>query len=378
MKITITDEYKDSKITLPSFDVPVFVNKMKEFIDRAKQLEKNAPKIIGSYDHLGIVGIGGSQVQPYVFKPHSKVSVTHLEVPDPYILNDFQNKEIEKTKILYLSRSGTTKEVLSFIPYLMDYSSIVVTNRGPLQEIANQLGWTMISVSHDISGRFAIQNELGIMPMIAMGIDSNEFLTSLKNSYKKFFKEGSHAEQVAIAIFNLEQSGIAKMRILPSGIYTQGLGILLTQLINESVPKNPQDKIDASIHIMPRGAHSDLQRWYGGEKDSFIFSLSCSDYIDDEQPLDVPPEVRKLVPGSRAKSGSHLNITSKAVEDTFPGPVFKLVLEKDTVSETANVVGFLHAVTIRLCQIKGSNPFNQPAVQEYKTRATEIYQKLKK
>ncbi|MFX0087172.1 MAG: hypothetical protein ACFFAU_16095 [Candidatus Hodarchaeota archaeon] len=378
MKVSIADEYKDSSFALPSFNVPEFVNKMKEFIDRAKQLEKNAPKIIGSYDHLGIVGIGGSQVQPYVFKPHSKVSVTHLEVPDPYILNDFRKKEIKKTKILYLSRSGTTKEVLSFIPFLMDYPSIVVTNRGPLRDIANQLGWTMISVSHDISGRFAIQNELGVMPMIAMGIDSIEFLSSLKISYKKFFKEGSQAEQVAIAVFNLEQSGITKLRILPSGMYTQGLGILLTQLINESVPKSSKDKIDASLHVMPRGAHSDLQRWYGGEKDSFIFSLSCTDYIDDDQPLDVPPEVRKLVPGSRAKAGDHLNITSKAVEDTFPGPVFKLVLEKDTVSETANVVGFLHAVTIRLCQIKGSNPFDQPAVQQYKVKATEIYRKLKK
>ncbi|MHA2304522.1 MAG: hypothetical protein ACXACU_03950 [Candidatus Hodarchaeales archaeon] len=374
MKITIPAEYKDFKTDLPPFEVPDFVPKMKEFIERAKQLEKNASKIMGEYDHLGIVGIGGSQVQPFVLKPHASVSVTHLEVPDPYVLRELQDKDVQ---ILYISRSGQTREVLSFIPHLIEYPSTVVTNGGSLLEIANKLGWSIISVSHDISGRFAIQNELGIIPMIAMGINSVEFLTSLKDSYQKYFRKGSLAEQTAIALYALEQAGKAKMRILPSGVYTHGLGTLLTQLINESVPKDPQDKLDASLHIMPRSAHSDLQRWYGGINDSFLFSLSCKDYEADEPFMDIPKNVHKLIPGPKARSGKHLNITTFAVEDTFPGPVFRLILEEDTIAETAHCVGFLHALTIRLCQIKGSNPFDQPAVQLYKDRAAEIYQKLK-
>ncbi|WP_455464468.1 hypothetical protein [Candidatus Hodarchaeum mangrovi] len=376
MKILLPDGFRDQIDPIPPFEIPDFVKNMDKFISRAKQLEKNIPKVLGTYEHLGIVGIGGSQVQPLIFRPHSKVSVTHLEVPDPYVLKELASYESNKTRIIYCSRSGTTKEVISFIPYLLEYQSLVVTNGGPLLEVCDELGWSRVSVGHDVSGRFAIQNELGIVPMIAMGLDSNEFLSGLKNSYKENFKRGSLADEVALIFFNLEKNEFAKIRILPSGQFTQGLGILFTQLINESVPKHLQDALDASLHIMPRSAHSDLQRWYGGVKDSAIFTFQCEEYLEDIEPEGYPKHLKKIIPGIKAKSGQHLNITSRAVEDTFPGPVFKCLLEKNSVTETAYCVGFLHALTIRLCQLKGSNPFDQPAVQQYKDRATEIYKKL--
>ncbi|MHA1228068.1 MAG: hypothetical protein ACTSR2_12785 [Candidatus Hodarchaeales archaeon] len=376
MKIILPEGYKETPDRHPEFETPDFVNLMDKFIERAHQLEKNIPKVLGGYDHLGIVGIGGSQVQPFVFEPHAKVSVTHLEVPDPYVLNKLYNHDSSETRIIYCSRSGSTKEVLSFIPFLLDYESLVVTNGDPLLKIANELGWLRVSVSHDISGRFAIQNELGIVPMIAMGLDSVEFLSSLKKGYKNYFKRGSTAETAAVQFYNLEKNGLAKVRILPSGFFTKGLGILFTQLINESVPKNENDLIDASLHIMPRGAHSDLQRWYGAVKDSFIFTMSCEKYDEDVESIAVPKFLKNLVPGIKAKAGQHLNITTKAVEDTFPGPVFRMKVENDSISETAQAVSFLHALTVRLAQLKGSNPFDQPAVQQYKERASQIYKKL--
>ncbi len=377
MKIVVPENFNEPPSEMDSFLIPDFVKKMNEFISRAKQLKTSVPSVLGEYKHLGIVGIGGSQVQPLIFKPHCSFPTTHLEVPDPYILNDFLKQDIKDTRVIYCSRSGTTNEVLSFIPYLMDYDSLVVTNGGALLEVANQFGWSIVSVTHDISGRFAIQNELGVVPMIAMGLDPDEFLSNLKKSYGKFFKKGSSAEEAAIKIWNLEQSGISKAKILPSGHYTNGLGILLTQLLNESVPKHSSDALDTSLHLMPRSAHSDVQRWYGGINDSFLFSIFCSEYLNDLVEEDFPKKLGKIVPGIKAKAGQHLNITSKAVADTFPGPVFQIELEKNTVAETAKCVGFFHALTIRLCQLKGSNPFDQPAVQNYKDRASQLYTKLK-
>ncbi len=377
MKITSPEKYVERPPDMKPFLVPDFVKKMNEFISRAKQLKSSIPNVLGDYSHLGIVGIGGSQVQPLVFKPHATVPTSHLEVPDPYVLNEFLKNDIKNTRVIYCSRSGMTNEVLSFIPYLMDYDSLVVTNGGSLLEVANQFGWSMVSVTHDISGRFAVQNELGIVPMIAMGLDPEDFLSNLKKSYGTFFKKGSIAEEIAIKIWNLEQSGISKVKILPSGYFTQGLGILTTQLLNESVPKKSTDTLDTSLHIMPRSAHSDVQRWYGGVNDSFLISFLCSDYSNDLSEEDFPKNLKKLVPGIKGRAGQHLNITSRAVADTFPGPVFQIELEKNTISETAQCVGFLHAVTVRLCQLKGSNPFDQPAVQQYKDKASLIYKKLK-
>jgi glucose-6-phosphate isomerase len=376
VKISIPENFTERPPNMEPFLVPEFVKKMNEFISRAKQLKTSIPNVLGEYKTLGIVGIGGSQVQPLVFEPLSSIPTTHLEVPDPYILNNFLNQDIKNTRVIYCSRSGMTNEVLSFIPFLMDFDSLVVSNGGTLLEVANQFGWSIVSVTHDISGRFAIQNELGIVPMIAMGLNPEEFLTNLKKSYGKYFKKGSQAEETALKIWNLEQLGISKAKILPSGQFTHGLGILLTQLLNESVPKHPTDTLDTSLHLMPRSAHSDLQRWYGGVNDSFLFSILCSDYNNDLVEEDFPKSLRKSVPGIKGKAGQHLNITSQAVGDTFPGPVFQIDLEKNTIAETAQCVGFLHAVTVRLCQLKGSNPFDQPAVQQYKDRASQIYQKL--
>jgi glucose-6-phosphate isomerase len=376
VKIEIPDELEKSEKDFPSFTLPDFVKNMNKFLDIAKELKNTIPRLLGSYNHLGIVGIGGSQVQPLIFDPHANVSVTHLEVPDPYILQKVLDKAVSTTRIVYCSRSGTTNEVISFVPFLQRYSSIAVTNGGALFDIATSLNWPIVKVTHDISGRFAIQNELGIVPMIAMGLDPLEFLNGLENGYNLYFKENSLADKAAKCIYNLENSGISKIRVLTSGTYPQGLGILLTQLINESVPKKETDSIDASFHIMPRGAHSDLQRWYGGKKDSFIFSITCSDYTRDIQSSDCSSELISLVPGYKITAGKHLNITSQAVEETFPGFVFRVILEHDTVNETGLCVGFLHALTVRLCQIKSSNPFNQPAVQTYKERAKRIYKNL--
>jgi glucose-6-phosphate isomerase len=378
MRVEIPDEFTDSKDEFVQFSLPNFVLLMDEFIKIAENLQAEVPNMLGVYDHLGIVGIGGSQVQPLIFNPLSRVSVSHLEVPDPYILRKFMNREVKKTRILYISRSGTTKEVLSHISYLQNFPSLVVTNGGPLLEIANELGFSVLKVSYDVSGRFAIQNELGIVPMVAMGLDPVEFLNALKASYNTNFKEDSIADRLAICLYNLEKSGIAKMRICTSGIYPRGLGILFTQLVNESTPKKETDLLDSSLHFMPRGAHSDLQRWYGGKKDSFLFSFVCNDYTADVIAPVCPPQISELIPGSNLSisAGTNLNITSRAVEDTFPGPVIKIILEKDTLTETALCVGFLHALTVRLCQLKESNPFDQPAVQKYKDRASDIYETL--
>ncbi|MFW9996937.1 MAG: hypothetical protein ACFFD4_33150 [Candidatus Odinarchaeota archaeon] len=375
MKVFLPEyEIEESKEEFPPFSIPDFVTLMEEFIGIAKPLKNDIPTILGSYDNLGIVGIGGSQVQALVLRPHTEVAVTHLEVPDPYILSNLVNLDTDRTRILYISRSGTTKEVLSFVPFLQRFSSLVVTNGGALLEIANELDFPVVKVSHDVSGRFAIQNELGIVPMIAMGIDPVEFLTSLKDGYEEYFKESSAADRAATCIYYLEKSSIAKMRICTSGYYLQGLGILLTQLVNESTPKKETDTLDSSLHFMPRGAHSDLQRWYGGKKDSFLFSLVCESYGSDITSPSYPPSISDLIPGLSISASTNLNITSHAVEDTFPGPVFRLVLDKDSLAETARCVGFLHALTVRLCQLKQSNPFDQPAVQKYKDRATYIYQ----
>jgi glucose-6-phosphate isomerase len=373
MKIGFPKEYSEIEGELPSFQIPEFVPLMDQFIKRAEQLKPKIESALGSYNQLGIVGIGGSQVQPYVFSPFASVYVTHLEVPDPYVVKKFLLSDPESTRVLYLSRSGATKEILSFIPYLSHYPSMVVTNGDPLLKVANEFGWFFITVSHDVSGRFAIQNELGVVPMIAMGLDPKKFLSSLKKSYKNNFKQNSLADQTATCLYNFEKSNFSKIRILPSGFFPQGLGILLTQLINESAPKRNEDTIDASLHSMPRSAHSDVQRWFGGAADSAIFSISSAKYEEDHPPSDYPKFLKKLIPGLKADMGQHLNITSHAIEDTFPGPVIKLILEKDSLEECANTVGFLHAVIIRLCQIKGSNPFDEPAVIEYKNRATKLY-----
>ena len=358
------------------FTTPDFVNHMDEFIKVATDIKAKVKEVLGNYTNLGIVGIGGSQVQPLVLSPHSTKHLTHLEVPDPYVLNDFIKNDPSNTRVLYLSRSGTTKEVLSFIPFLSQFESLVVTNGGNLKKISEELNIPVIPVSFDVSGRYAIQNELGIIPMIAMGIDPVEFLTSLKQGYKTFFESNSLAEQIAFLIYELESQKISKMRILTSGSYPQGLGILFTQLINESVPKHPDDEIDASLHHMPRGAHSDLQRWYGGKQDSYVFSILCEHYSSDSFPDKNLTKIKDLIPSLTLPAGNHLNITSKAVEDTFPGKVIKVILENDSISELANCVSFLHAVTVKLCQIKGSDPFNQPAVQQYKDRASEIYKTI--
>ena len=357
------------------FTTPDFVNHMDEFIKVATDIKAKVKELLGNYTNLGIVGIGGSQVQPYILTPHSTKAITHLEVPDPYVLKDFIKNDPSNTRVLYLSRSGTTKEVLSFVPFLSHFKSLVVTNGGNLKKISEELNIPVIPVSFDVSGRYSIQNELGIIPMIAMGIDPVEFLTSLKQGYKKFFESNSLAEQVAFLIYELESKKISKMRILTSGSYPEGLGILFTQLINESVPKHKDDVIDASLHIMPRSAHSDVQRWYGGKEDSFVFSIRCEQYSSDSFPENLT-SIKALVPSLTLPAGNHLNITSKAVEDTFPGKVIKVILENDSISELANCVSFLHAVTVKLCQIKGSDPFNQPAVQQYKNRASEIYKAI--
>lgn len=358
---------------------PEFVEKMPYFIQRASELKSEVASISPIYlelvENYVNSGIGGSGVYAKILRHLTTIRCIVVGVPSPESCERIRNLPPKKSIKGLISRSGQTKEILAQFQFQDDIPMIAVTNGGILGDICEILEIPTIPVTEDVSGRFSVMNELGVVPMILMGLDPVAFLTELQKNYKTYFNGDSPAAIFAQRIIALESRGEYHRVIFSNtGESSEDLARLPLQLLNESYPKDPSVILSAHLHPMPDSAHSDAQRWYGGRHDGMFVSLRIDRSAKDTLGS-FDPRIRDLIPGKGSVSAlEHLNATTIAIEETFPGPIARICLEEMSISEVTAWIAFWHAVTYYMCEIKGFSYGDQPHVDAYKERTTKFYQ----
>ena len=170
------------------------------FIERSKYIDAFAKQVkLEGYKHAVLLGMGGSSLCSEVARETFPVSKGYLKLlvldnTDPAAIYDLEKQiDIEKTLFIVASKSGTTKESLSFFKYFYDQlekkkkgkagnNFISITDAGtPLVNTSEEHSFRKVFINPgDVGGRYSVLSDFGLVPMALMGIDIKALLLSAK------------------------------------------------------------------------------------------------------------------------------------------------------------------------------------------------------
>ena len=142
------------------------------------EYKKEKDKLDFVFDNYIIIGIGGSS-------QGSKAVADALNKKNIFYFDHLNSKEIKRTLSLvelkntgfiFISKSGSTSEVLTLFDYLVEElkdkidipkNFLVITekNTAPLYTLAEHLGIKIIEHDPKIGGRFSIFSHTGLIPI---------------------------------------------------------------------------------------------------------------------------------------------------------------------------------------------------------------------
>jgi transaldolase/glucose-6-phosphate isomerase len=148
---------------------------------------RKVAEIAGEFDHVVLLGMGGSSLAPEVlaltFGGHLRI----LDSTDPAQLKAVEDAvDLEKTLFIVSSKSGSTLEPNIFKDYFLVRASadqfIAITDPGSkVEEAAREAGFRHIAHGvPSIGGRYSALSNFGLVPAAAMDVDVFELLRRAK------------------------------------------------------------------------------------------------------------------------------------------------------------------------------------------------------
>lgn len=156
------------------------------------------------YDNIVLVGIGGSSVgvRAILRALRAKKMRARLRILDNIDGFRFdtitQSIEFDKTIFIISSKSGTTVETISIFKAILDFykpsdiskNFIFITDNGSkLEKFANQNNAKVFNIPKNVGGRFSILSAIGLVPMVALGLDAKALLQGGAQCKADFFDE---------------------------------------------------------------------------------------------------------------------------------------------------------------------------------------------
>ena len=354
-----------------------------------KNLESNIfLDIKTTYKKILIVAIGASlsnirSILSSVAKENYLLDVDFLDTIDKETV-DFKLKTLTRdAKIIFISHSGNTAEIIILYKYLRDYTkSILRINFDPLLFCSNENSELCQLINSDFtdsdsrilkcsanittSGRFGAFSFCNLFISKLIGVDVEKFLNSaikhihqLQNCDLEIFKN------LSSEIHFIMENYYANRKIFINFYYSdrlEGLILWAKQVISESLGKDGF----GITYIPSRGTedqHSQLELFLGGCDDKFFKIYLKSNVGKDagKNEEDDEDENHDMQTMFRAQGENVYNSLIKFNKNTRISR-FKNI-DESFVSK--NMID-LYIITIVIANLVGINPFNQPMVEEIK------------
>ena len=306
------------------------------------------------FTNVVLLGMGGSSLAPEVMSVtysayHSKVEGLQFEIldsTDPRMVEAVAARNaVESTLFIVSSKSGSTSEVFAMYEYFMGLAKeslgsaagkhfVAITDPGSkLQRIAIEENFRRVFLGDpSIGGRFSALSVFGLVPAALIGYDLDKLIANsaemadyCKNSNDLLLNPGYVlGGQLASAWEN----GRDKLTVVADEEY-RSFGSWLEQLIAESTGKEGKGVVPVDLEPM-----ATLES-YGNDR---VFVYFRSNGSKDE--------------------------FVKSLEDKFPVLIYDLDNEYDIGREFFR----WEFATAVLCALMKVNAFDQPDVQDNKTR----------
>jgi transaldolase/glucose-6-phosphate isomerase len=319
-------------------------------------------KSISGFKYAVLLGMGGSSMAPLVFQQTFKdtnpnIKLIVLDTTDPKTIQKVENEiAIAKTLFIVSSKSGNTAEIMALYDYFFDRvykikeerageNFIAITDQhSPLTGLAKRKQFRKVFINYsDIGGRFSALSYFGIVPAALMGINVREILERAKIMAQSCGPEKPIFENPGVtlgaAMAELAIHGCDKLTyLLPPEL--SSFGLWLEQLIAESTGKEGKG-------ILPVNGNPLIELdTYG--KDRFFVSMQFSSQQNNIQKL------KELI--------------------ALQYPVINILI-KDKLDIGQEFFRWEIATAVAGA-IMGINPFDQPNVQESKTKTNQLLKKV--
>lgn len=373
--------------------------------DEYNEIKKTAQYIKNNCEAIILLGIGGSYLG-------AKAAVEairgdfHNELLSPEIYYAGQNLsgsylkrlwEAVKDKkicVIVVSKSGTTLETsLSFriIKGFMEekynheaYKRIFAVtdkNKGVLKNLSDSEGYKTFTIPDDIGGRYSVITPVGLLPMAAAGLDTDEFIQGIRSGGEDFRKRNFEDNICCLyaAARNILNRKGKEIEVLvnyePSCV---SIAEWWKQLFGESEGKEGRGIFPVSLNFTT-DLHSMGQFIQEGRKIIFETTVMIENRADNiTVPLDSSDS-----DGLNYIAGRTFNfVNQKAFEGTFmahsQGGVPGMVIKVPEMNEF--YLGKLFYFFMMACGISGYtnniDPFTQPGVEKYKRNMFRLLGKI--
>jgi glucose-6-phosphate isomerase len=326
-----------------------------------------------------VVGIGGSDLASKavwhamtLHKPNVEKKIFFLESPDSREYEEVENfvkneiTGLEEVALIAISKSGQTAETLEAFRRIFDILSekfgspsqgfgepkqinerilVISTPNSPLWKLAEEKGIERLAWEHDIGGRFSAFTVAHTAVLSIAGLDAEKF----KEERREISKD--EAEKLAKKIFDYYEKGADILDFFIFNSELEDLGKWCRQLVAESLGKENKKGervgITPTVSIGPADLHSMLQLDLGGPKNRFtIFVRSLK-------------EINKSI-----NESAYENTTEAYAKAEMPFEKYEMAEINE--KELGKFMAFMMATTIELAKLLEVNPYDQPAVEEYK------------
>ena len=231
-----------------------------EMTRKLTELKAFAADAAGSFDHVVLLGMGGSSLGPEALSRslghaagYPKLIVLDSTVPSS-IRRTEESIDPARTLFIVSSKSGGTIETLSFYAYFRELvakrlgdakggaSFVAITDPGTsLERLANERGFRKVFLNPpDIGGRYSVLSNFGMAPAALAGMDVEKLLESAVKTAAVCGPdvplEDNPAAWLGAAMGALALGGRDKITLEPStGI--ESIGLWIEQLAAESTGK---------------------------------------------------------------------------------------------------------------------------------------------
>ena len=375
-----------------------------------EKINKAADKIRAESEVLIVIGTGGSYLGaraviemlsdplynlqkdtkrkgPQVIFIGNNLSGRHLRSVIEYI----EDKDVA---INVISKSGTTLEpaiAFRILKLFMEEKygkggaaeRIYVTTdaeKGILKQIADSEGYETFVIPHDVGGRYSVLTPVGLLPIAVAGIDIEDIL------------DGALFARHMFNVRKLEDNDCYKYAAVRNLLHEKGKDIEIMscyeptmqyfvewykQLFGESEGKDGKGIFPAGV-TFTADLHSMGQLIQDGKRNIFETVLN----VELDKSFIKVPEIENSQDGLDYVASKTLDEINKIAEKAtcmahMEGgvPIIEINIKELTPYNVGQLIFFFEKACAISGYVLGVNPFDQPGVEEYKTRMKQMLKK---
>jgi glucose-6-phosphate isomerase len=315
-----------------------------------------------------VVGIGGSDLasravwNAITLHRETNQKIFFMESPDAREYEELEGlikneaTKLEEIALITISKSGQTAETLEtfhktfdilskkFGAALNERSMVISSPDSSLWKLAEEKGIEKISWEENIGGRFSAFTIAHTKVLSLANLNVEAYLAGGKEMEERCQEqsENNPAKSLAKNIFENQKTGADILDFFIFNSELEYLGKWCRQLIAESL-----SLLTPTVSIGPTDLHSMLELYLGGPKNRFTIFIKSSKEID-----------------SSINESAYKNVTEAYQKAGLPFEKYEM--PEINEYELGKFMAFLMAATIELAKLLEINPYDQPAVENYK------------